>query len=185
MASADGVLSYQGLIREVRRLCSRRMSGCIFITTSENHAVRFELHDGTITAVSFRQQLGLDAIPAIKRITGGQLRYSEDRLPHPPQNGLPATPELLAMLNGSPAEPDDEPPVASAPVRESLARSRPIIESELAEFLGPMAQVVCGDHIALATGMNELIESLAKELADAGKAARFKERVRARLAADG
>ena len=48
-----------------------------------------------------------------------------------------------------------------------------------------MASVVCGELIETATSLTELIEALAKELHDPEKAARFKERVRERLAGRG
>ena len=46
MAGADGFLTYPELIGEVRRLCAQRQTGCIFITTSDNHGVRFALQGG-------------------------------------------------------------------------------------------------------------------------------------------
>ncbi len=182
MGDADGLLSYRELIGEVRHLCAQRQTGSVFITTSNNHAVRFALQNGTIIAVSFRQQTGLDALVSIQRITKGRLKYSDELLHHAPQAGLPSTPELLSMLHGAAAEPPEGRPANAGPVNESLARSRAVIESELAEYLGPMARVVCGEYIATASNLTDLIESLAKELRDTGKASRFMERVRDRLA---
>lgn len=184
MAGADGFLSYGDLIGEVRRLCAQRQTGCVFITTADNHGVRFGLQNGAIIAVAFRHQTGPDALEQIRRIGKGKLQFSNE--PLQPQAGLPSTPELIAILLG--AEPSSNGRAAPAapaagPVNESLTRSRAIIESELAEFLGPMAPVVCGEHIEIAGSLNELIDALAKELHDTDKASRFKERVRERLAA--
>ena len=182
---AEGVLSYAELIAEVRRLCTQRSSGCIFITTSDNHAIRFELRSGKIIAVSFRQHTGAKALEPIQRITGGRLRYSEEVIERAPQADLPPTPELLAALGapGMVATAESNGGGGKVTGGADLDRSRTVIESELAEYLGPMATLVCQEHMALATDVDDLVESLARELGDAAKAASFRERVRKRLAA--
>ena len=180
---ADGLLTYGELIGEVRRLCAQRASGCVFITTSDNHAMRFEVRSGRIIALSFRQHTGAKALAAIKGVTGGRLRYSEEVFERATQNDLPPTPELLAALGAPGMAPADGNGAGDASAREHLARSRSVIESELAEYLGPMAPLVCQEHMALATDVDELVESLASELRDGAKAAGFRERVQKRLAA--
>ena len=180
---ADGLLSYADLIAEVRRLCAQGLSGCVFITTSENHGVRFELWRGKIIGLFFRQLTGAKAIDAIRRITAGRLKYSEEVINHPPQDGLPPTPELLGALGAPGLEPAPADDGSPAVARQELARSVPVIEAELAEFLGPMAQLVCKEHVALARDVADLVESLARELRDNAKAVSFKERVQKRLMA--
>ncbi|HET7343160.1 MAG TPA: hypothetical protein VFL90_16965 [Methylomirabilota bacterium] len=106
----------------------------------------------------------------------------------PPQPDLPPTPELLLMRRGggtsdAAAEPRAAAAPPATPASEALLRSRAIVEAELAERLGPMAQLVCGEHLAAASGVNDLVERLAREIHDGDKAARFKERARERLAA--
>jgi hypothetical protein len=179
---ADALLGYPELIAEVRRVCAQGRSGCVFITTSENHAVRFELWRGKIIGLSFRQLTGAKAIDAIRRITAGRLRYSEEVINHPPQEGLLPTPELLGALGAPGLAPTPVDGVSPAAGREELARRAVVIQSELAEFLGPMAQFICKEHMALAANVTDLVESLARELRDAAKVASFKERVHKRLA---
>ena len=50
MGDTDGFLTYRQLIGELRRFCDQRQTGCVFITTSDNHSVRFTLQSGTIVA---------------------------------------------------------------------------------------------------------------------------------------
>ena len=184
VAEANGLLGYGQLVGELRRLCAERATGSVFITTSENQAARFALASGTIIAVWFRQQTGADALASIQRVTGGRLRYSDEVLAHEPQAALPSTSDLLAMLeranNGA---------VAAAVQTKSAASSflspptRSIIESELAEYLGPMASMIVAEQADVANSLQDLIERLAAELGDAGKASRLKERLRERLPA--
>jgi len=186
MGDDDRVLTYRQLIGEVTRLCARRQTGWVFITTSDNHSVRFGLQDGAIVAISFRNQTGPQALAAIQQqVHKGSLSFS-DGLPPRPQAGLPPTTELLAVLQSAATDPADEEDADTHPVDEALTRSRAIIEAELVEYLGPMARVVLDEHLSAATrSLTDLIDSLARELNDPAKSSAFKERVRARLASSG
>jgi hypothetical protein len=178
--SGDAGLGYRELIGEVRRLSAEGRTGTVFITTSDNHSVRFVLRGGTISAVGFGLQTGLAAVTSITRIIGGRLSFSDGLLQHESQAELPPTAELLTLLGvGGGA--------GTGLLATSLNRSSTILEAELVEYLGPMARVVCNEHLTRAarsgaTSLNDVIESLARELGDRDKAARFTERVRARLA---
>lgn len=187
MKSGDASLGYRDLIGEVRRLSAEGRTGTVFITTSDNHSVRFVLRGGTISAVGFGLQTGLAAVTSITRITGGRLSFSDELLQHESQAELPPTAELLTLLSGAAADAGDGGGAGTGPMATSLNRSSAILEAELVEYLGPMARVVCNEHLTRAarsgsTSLNDVIESLARELGDRDKAARFTERVRARLA---
>lgn len=183
MGDADGLLTYRQLIGEVRRFCAERQTGCVFITTSENHSVRFTLQNGTIIAVGFRNQSGLAALASVQRIQKGRVSFSDGLPPQEPQADLPPTPDLLAQLQRADGGlPEGEQPKA-APVNDAAAQSRAVIEAELVEYLGPMARAVFAEQIAAASNLSDLIETLAREFNDPAKSARFKQRVRERLAA--
>jgi hypothetical protein len=182
MGDSDPVLTYRQLIGEVRRLCAQRQTGWVFITTSDNHSVRFGLQNGVIIAIVFRNQTGLEALASIQRVLKGSLSFSSG-LPNPkPQADLPPTHELLALLQSAATDHPDEPDPGPGPLDEALARSRAAIEAELIEYLGPMARLVIDEHVAAATNLNDLIDSLAREINDPGKSASFRARVRERLA---
>ena len=184
MDGNDSVLTYGQLIGEVRRLCAQHQTGRVFITTSDNHSVSFGLQNGAIVALGFRNQTGLDALAAIQRVHKGSLSFASG-LPPKPQPGLPPTPELLALLQSAAADPADAADAGPRPVNEAVARSRAVIEAELTEYLGPMARVVIDEHLPAASNLTGLIDSLAREIGDPAKSARFKERVRERLASPG
>jgi hypothetical protein len=182
MGDSDPVLTYRQLIAEVRRLCAQRQTGWLFITTSDNHSVRFGFQNGAIVALMFRNKTGLEALAAIQRVLKGSLSFSSEPPNPKPQAALPPTPELLALLQSAATDHPDEADTGPGPFDETLARSRPIIEAELVEYLGPMARLVIDEHIPTATNLTGLVDSLARELDDPAKSARFKERVRERLA---
>ena len=76
MGDSDPVLTYRQLIAEVKRLCVQRQTGWVFITTSDNHSVRFALQNGAIVAMIFRNQTGLEALASIQRVLKGSLSFS-------------------------------------------------------------------------------------------------------------
>jgi len=181
MDGNDSVLTYGQLIAEVRRLCAQNQTGRVFITTSDNHSVSFGLQKGAIVALSFRNQTGLEALAAIQRVHKGSLSFSSG-LPPKPQPGLPPTSKLLSLLQSAATDPVDAADAAQRPVNEAVARSRAVIETELTEYLGPMARIVVDEHVAAAHDLTDFIDSLAAELNDPAKSATFKTRVRERLA---
>ena len=182
MGDSDPVLTYRQLIAEVKRLCVQRQTGWVFITTSDNHSVRFALQNGAIVAMIFRNQTGLAALASIQRVLKGSLSFSNG-LPNPkPQAGLPPTQELLALLQSAATDHPEEADPGPGPLDETLARGRAAIEAELVEYLGPMARLVVDEHLPAANNLTDFIELLAREINDPVKSASFKERVRERLA---
>jgi hypothetical protein len=182
MGDSDRVLTYCQLIVEIRRLCAQRQTGWLFITTSDNHSVRFGLQNGTIVALIFRNQTGLEALASIQRVLKGSLSFSSGPPNPKPQAGLPPTAELLALLQSAATDHADEADTGPGLLDETMAGSRAIIEAELVEYLGPMARLVIDEHVPAASNLTDLIDSLAREISDPAKSASFKERVRERLA---
>src|SRR5215813_8393417 len=184
MGDTDGVVTYRQLIGELRRFCEQRRTGGVFITTSDNHSVRFTLQNGTIVAVGFRNQTGPAALASVQKIQKGRVSFSDGLPSQDPQPGLPSTAALLTQLEhaDSGAADSDAPNAGPGPINEALAKSRTIIEAELVEYLGPMARVVFGEQIATASNVTQLIETLAGEFKDPAKFAQFKARVQERLA---
>jgi len=189
VAGEHPLLDYDQLIGTLGRLCAERRSGTMFIITPDNQSARFVLHQGEIVSVGFRVKRGREALPLIKNIAAGRFEFSAE-MQGPADATLPATHELLAQL-GLPAaalasapRPTEAAPPASRPQVERIQR---ILEAELTEFLGPMARLVCREHIARAGSLmdpNELgrvIDALSREIGDPAKEARFRREMLAKL----
>jgi len=179
-------LGYRQLMTELRRLCAEKRTGTMFVTTIGNQSARFVLQQGNITSMWFRLKGGLDALPLVKKIESGWFSFTTEIVDHGNQAALPGTDELLTALVGESA-----PPAAhSSPLLNTiqLDRAQKVVESELAEFLGPMAGVICREYVLGATDpgqspdIHRMIDALAKEVGDPAKEARFKQRVLAKLA---
>lgn len=190
MAGEHPLLDYDQLIAALGRMCAERRTGTMFIITADNQSARFVLRQGEIVSVGFRLKRGREAVPLIKTITAGRFDFSAD-MPGPADASLPATHEILAQL-GVPASvraPAPTPPLGLAPPasRAQVERIQRILESELTEFLGPMARLVCREHLSQAGSLTDpaelgrVIDAIAREIGDPAKGARFRHEALAKL----
>jgi hypothetical protein len=194
-------MSYRDLMTELGALCAAKRTGTMFIATTDNHAARIGLRQGDIVSLVFRAQRGLEALDHIRKITAGSFRFSDAVLDKAAHADLPYTADLLALMIGeesplpppAPAPPRAAAPraptaAATPPVEHSqLVRAQAVIESELTEFVGPIAPLLCREHIARTAAAGppwdwrELVEAVAREIGDPAKEARFKQQALARL----
>jgi len=193
-------------VAAIRGLCSERRTGTLFVVTADNEAARFVLRQGEIVAVQFRVRRGLDAIGHLRSVTSGHVNFTPDVVGFPDAPALPPTQEILAILaqqepvpwrpvrEAAPA-PEAVPTPRVAPAREAVqAPSRThfelaqrVLAAELTEYLGPMAPIVCREHLLRAGDLTKpgdvapVVEAIAKEIGDPVKEARFKRDVLAKL----
>ncbi len=204
------------LIAELRALCAAKRTGTLFIITLENHPAQIVLRDGEIVGLSYRLTRGPEALAPLKTFGAARSRFQSEAVPPsdprlPPTAEVLA---LLGAESGPSAEraqpgstgdaklagearppvevrpPADTRPAAhaepSVAATEVVGRLRPLIERELAEFLGPMAPLICDEHLTGRTGLgpqeiNKLVEAIAGEIGDPAKEAQFTQRVLSQL----
>ena len=185
-------------------LCAANRTGTMFIATTDNQSARIGLREGEIVSVVFRTRRGLEAADHLRKIAGGRFSFSQTIVDRESSDDLPSTSALLALLAGEasplpPSHPPGPPPSASRPAtpaapaatsaaaRAALSRAQSTIEAELMEFVGPIASVLCREHIARAASAGPpfdwtaLVDAIAREIGDRAKEERFKQHVLARL----
>jgi len=194
-------MSYRQLMTELGALCAAKRTGTMFLATTDNHSARIGLRQGDIVSLVFRTQRGLEALDHIRKITAGRFSFSDAVVDKGPHADLPHTSDLLALLVGEEwplPPPDSAPPAAAAPRTAApaaaqpvdnpqLARAQAVIESELTEFVGPIAPLLCREHLARAAAAGppwdwrELVEAVAREIGDRAKEERFIQQTLAHL----
>ena len=201
MSPAPAPVPYAELLTQLGALCSARRTGTMFIATTDNQSARIGLSEGEIVSLVFRTQRGLEAIDHIRKITAGRFSFSDTVVDRVASADLPGTPDLLGLLAGS----NPPPPPAASPARPEAAprtiapaRTPPaaspqitsaqaVIEAELTEFVGPIAPLLCREHIAraIAAGppwdLPALVEAVSHEIGDRAKEDRFRQQALARL----
>ncbi len=198
------------LIAELRSLCAAKRTGTLFMITIENHPAQVVLRDGEIVGLSYRLNRGPAALAPLKAFAAARYRFQQESVSSTDPR-LPPTAEVLALLGAESGPAADRPqppsttdsrtaavPTAPADTRpaadagssldagEAIGRFRPLVERELAEFLGPMAGLICQEHLADRTSLGsqevaKLVEAIAKEIGDPAKEAQFKRRVLSQL----
>lgn len=195
MSPEPAPMPYNQLLTELGALCSARRTGTMFIATTDNQSARIGLRQGEIVSLVFRTRRGLEAVDGIRKITAGRFSFSDAVVDRVSSTELPYTADLLVLLSGadSPpppvaAAPRTAAPVAAQPVPGSqLAKAQAVIEAELTEIVGPIAPLLCREHIARAVAVGPpwdfpaLVEAVSREIGDRVTEDRFKQKTLARL----
>jgi len=203
-------ISYGQLLSELGALCSAKRTGTLFIATTDNQSARIGLRQGEIVSLGFRTQRGLKALEQIRKITAGRFSFSDTVVDRVLSADLPDTSDLLEMLSGGDSPPPPPPPAipaaslaatpravgpvpsravapAAAPPVAQLVKAQAVIEAELTEFVGPIAPLLCREHVARAAAagppwdLPALVEAVSHEIGDRAKENRFKQNTLARL----
>mgnify|MGYP003423083326 CR=1 FL=1 len=168
MAADDTLLSYKQLLHELGQLCTRKQTGTALIATQENMLVRVILDRGQIISLTVGSKSGQDAIPLVRAVKAGRLRFSEGGATVAREaEALPPTDKLLQLLGGN--------------VGAVGATVLTQIEDALIEHLGPMGSLIWREQLNAAAdartpaGLARAIEAAAKQIGDPGKIQRFKE----------
>lgn len=189
--------SLSDIISELKQLSGARRTGVLRIVTDQNHTAAVGLEGGRIVALRYRIKRGADAIALLKEINTGQYTFDEQEKPGDERALLPPHEEILEQLGGGVqvgAQTDfvqagpvqaDAPPPAAPPSNSDVPISptaKAVLESALAEHIGPMAGIVCRNVFANATTLSAAVAAMASKILDAERAGRFEREVQRRLA---
>ena len=193
MSPEPAPVPYRQIVTELAALCRAQRTGTLFIATTDNQSARIGLREGEISSLAFRNQGGLEALINLRKIVAGRINFTDAVMDRGPRGDLPMTVDLLAMLGTDdfppivPTRPEPDPPPPASAADAQLTRAQAVIEAELTEYLGPMAVVICREHIARAAAagpphdVRQIVEALAREIGDRAKEERFRQQVLARL----
>lgn len=114
----------------------------------------------------------------------GYLRGSISDLPEDMESG-PATvtagQQQAAAVREAPRAPVREAPreVPRAPARDAgvSQAAKQVLQSTMLRYIGPMAEIVCGEHFAGASNLRDLAIALAAEIPGATQRAEFKSKI--------
>ena len=161
------------LIKELRELCSEQRTGVVFIRPGDGSIVNIGLSEGRIVSLSFRRKLGQEALPLLAEITSGQLDFVKD-LPTSTKTPLPPTETILEKLSqwsrASPSLAAGSKNTSAVQLDESV---QAVLQETLAEYIGPMAHVVCDKALLEGKDLKTAIGALAEKIPDRAKAQRF------------
>lgn len=146
---------------------------------------------GSIVFLYYFNKRGQDALKLMPEIVSGRYRFQEGTVPAM-RSELLLTEDILRYLSapaGDGAVTEEEPKTAAEPPGGSAeaqaagltSQQRQILEEGLAIHIGPMASLICEDHLRDGIDPRSAVELLAAEIPAEGAASIFREEMQRRL----
>jgi hypothetical protein len=172
------MIPFRRIIDTVGEFCRQRRTGTVFIVSDDNRMAQVHLESGNIVALLCRGRHGQEAVAGMRTMQAGRLRFDDNYLTASDVERFD-THALLELLGGG-ARAEERPAPPAAPASAAHTDTRVIspaqavaLEHILMQYIGPMAEIICADHVAQAANLPALIAVLADELPDKAQAARF------------
>lgn len=166
---------------ELEALCGKQVTGTVYIATDKNQLAQINLDNGKIIGLSILNKSGAEAIPALSKVN----TCSFDFMPSPASSSrmtLPSNAEIIFQLKGGGASAG----AATTPAEHELSdKNKTVLKETLAEYLGPVADMVCKKHLAHASTLEAAVSILAEQIPDSSDADQFKKSVWQQLKAVG
>jgi hypothetical protein len=177
-------IPFADIVAEISRLCKQKSTGTLFVATKANKSAQLVLDKGEIVFIFFSSKRGEEALALMSTIRAGRYRFQEGGV-IPRRMPLPPTQTILERLGREaeqPSSPEQRPAAAAPSAGGGLSREqKDVLEACLAECIGPMAAIICEDHLHSGANFEAVVEALAAEIPSPGQAAKFRELVTAKL----
>lgn len=184
---AETNIPFAEIVADLGKLAQSGATGAIFVTTNDDRSAQVVFDKGRIVYLYYAHKAGVSALEEMAGIRSGRYRFQPGpsglpRLELPPNEVI-----LAALLNVATAQAlgqsgeTSEQQSADTAVPALTSVQRAVLQACLAEFVGPIAAILCDDHIGPAAGLDEVIEALASELPAGQQAQQFKTMVRNKL----
>ena len=178
MASME-LISLPTIVEQIRQLCTQLRTGTVFLVSDQNRMVQVHLDHGEIAFLMHRNRRGQEALQIIAGMRQARLRFDEADATRTEKDNL-STRDVLEYLNvvaqDAPAPEHAVTALAGRAMPKAnvvTSEHRAIIQAILVKYIGPMAEIVCAEHFAQATGLPSLVMALAGEIPVADHASRF------------
>lgn len=190
----DAYIPFENIVAELKRICAEQKTGVFYITSKANRSAQIMLDQGRIVYFYYFNKRGSNALRLISEIETGRYRFQEGTAPAMRME-LPPTEEILSSLSALFGHDDrhggDAPQQAAEGEKESGSRSiitltvtqKRILEEGLAVHIGPMAAIICEEHLPSTSDVKVAIELLAGEIMAEAQAKCFREEMWRKLVA--
>ncbi len=164
-------IPFTEIVSELKKLCAQRVTGTMFIATKANRSAQLTLDNGEIVFIYFFNKRGEEALELMSTIRAGRYRFQEGAVSR--RSPLPSTNVILQSLLGEQKitnQVGENRPSGSGLSQEQ----KTVLETCLAGFIGPMAGIICEDHLGAATDLHAAVDALVAEIPSSEQAEKFK-----------
>lgn len=185
-------ISFAEIVAELERICAAKKTGTLYITSQLNRSAQLMVDKGSIVYLYYFNKRGRDALHLMPEISSGRCRFQEGSVPALRSEPL-MTDDILRYLKAA-ASVDEGADVAgqsasgagvepSGAPRTSLSdEQKRQLEEGLALYIGPMAAIICEDHLTGSVDLQMAVARLAGEIPAEAQAKTFREDMLKRLA---
>lgn len=177
-----------GLLTKLKAVVNEKLSGVVFIASSDNRSAQISVLEGGMVFALCQGKKGGEAIKLIAQMPQIRFRFQEGAVP-PTRADMPSAEEIFRWLDipqnsGGFNKPVDRtmPPSPGIKVNSSVSgkgitsEQKITVQEILAECIGPMAKIICEDHLDSVSTLQEGIEAIAADIPKE-QAVRFKSNV--------
>lgn len=177
-------ISYTRIIEKLQTLCADKCSGVLLLLGPGGQTSRIHLADGKIVALISREKKGYDAIPELRHLQVNSINFIQG-LPSSLHTPLPDTDDLLRTLTAqTPLAATAATPAARVSSPAPIgAEAQASLRTTLAQYVGPVADLLCDQALQQETESEAVIINLAKHIPNSEYARRFLAEMRTLLAA--
>lgn len=173
-------ISLDNLVIELQRLCQEKLSGTLFISGDNHRMVQISLLDGNIMALSCLSKRGAEVLPLIRQINPSWFQFIKgSSITTDPD--LPPTTDILNSLASVVPASASVGLTKNATLEVFPQQTRTVLKETLAEFMGPVAPMICNKILQRTQSLDSVIDLLAQEIPDRQQALKFKNKVKQKL----
>lgn len=193
----DGYIPFAEIVNELKGYCLQQRTGIMYITTRKKRSAQLMLEKGEIVYIYFANKRGRDGLRLMSEIQAGKYRFQDGNVTNR-RIDLPSNDEILRYLYaaaGISFSQDDLPPASppAASMNNTPAPAQPqgllsltvdqkrVLEDGLAVYIGPMAAIICEDHLETVSDIRTAVESLATEIPTQEQAMQFRQEMMRKL----
>ncbi len=180
------------ILSEMQRISHNQLSGVLFLVSGDNRSAQISFENGKMVFAMCQGKKGQSALAVISEMNELRCRFQEGVIP-PSRIDMPSIPSFIVLLQQGKNEEGESRPTKRANTTQPLQNEekraptsgledtqKRIIHDVLAECIGPMASILCEDHLNSKLTVEDAIEAIADEI-PIDQVARFKNNVLRRL----
>lgn len=174
------------VLRELRTLVQKKMSGYFFIATENNHSSTILLRNGHVDEVTFSRFRSDEAVKQLANVSAARARFQPGAIGASASRTPLGEAALQWLLGGFENDAGMRPRAAAVPERSAApitdaAAHRDAIEKVALSFLGPIAALLCDEAFSSSNDMEQILQQIGSNLATPEEFKRFMAEARAAL----
>ncbi len=174
-------IPFSKIIFELTKLCNTKSTGTFFVATKSNRSAQIIIENGEIVFVYFYNKRGQEALELMSTIKAGKFRFQKGSSSKR-RSVLPPTKLILELLAGAVGQSAMDIEMSQSTGRGSINQEqKTVLEECLAEYVGPIAAIICEDHLSMNVDFLTAIDLLAAEISSADQKTQFKKKVMAQI----